>query len=227
MRLTKLLFLCICAITPIVGQVKNVQRIFTVTTKERATVGALDNNFANYLQRRRDVRDRLRWHTWQIITGPRVGGYTSGSFGREWEDFNLFSDANLSDNGFYLLRAALSRNPFGDDATPPNFAEVRYYSVFPGQERSFESLLLRARELYEKTPQPRNYTVFRLSNGGTQTLFIVWIPLDKLSAIQYPDRGVVAVLDDVVGNRLDGNIFRDLTSEILCYRPDLSYNYRP
>ena len=232
-----LLWLCL-SLSVAAQQARLVQRIFTVTAQELNSANDLTREFQAVRQARREKRDRLTWRAWQIITGPRVGGITCGAFGREWEDFNFedldndvtstlpdyFSAAKFEDNGFYLARPLLGRNLIWEEANPPSFAEVRYYRVAPGRENAFEALLIRAKETYAQTRQPRSYAVYRLSNGGPQTDFVIWIPLEKLSDIQNPDRGVTAILDAVIANENSVSaIIQRTGSELLRYRADLTY----
>jgi hypothetical protein len=222
------------------AQPRLIQRLYTVIPKETSRADQVYEDFRNYLQARKSNRDRFAWHTWQIVTGSRAGSLTGGSFGRLIEELDseqagnvtdnlayFFPTAKVEDNAIFVGLPGLGRNPFWEEAPPANFAETRYYRIAPGKEAAFETLLATVREVYAKSRQPRNYAVYRLFNGGPQAVFILWTPLEKLSDMQYPDRGVTAILDALITapiNNLDASaVILATHSELLRYRADLSY----
>ncbi len=229
-----LVLLCLCCRITVSAQARLMERIFTVTPRENMTASLVQDDYRSYLRARREARDRFIWHTWQINTGPRAGGFTGGTFGRLLEEFDsensvnnslafYFPTAKIEDNAFFVGLPGLGRNPFWEESPPTNFVEVRYFRIAPGKESAFEGILATTREAYIKGRQPRNYAVYRLYNGGPQTIFILWVPLEKLSDMQYPDRGPTAVLDFFINSQDVAPIIQSTHSELLRYRADLSY----
>jgi hypothetical protein len=229
------LLLWLCCSVPALAQPRIAQRMFTVTARENTTAGMVVDDYRNYLRARKDSRDRFVWHTWQIVTGPRAGGFTGGAFGRLWEDFDteqisvteslvyLFPTARVEDNAFFMNLAGLGRNPFWEESPPAKLMEARYYRVTPGKEATFEGMLATVRDHYAKARQPRNYAVYRLFNGGPQAVYLVWAPLEKFSDVVYPDRGVFAFVDSAISNPDFSGVIQSTFSELLRYRADLTY----
>jgi hypothetical protein len=118
------------------------------------------------------------------------------------------------------------------DGTVPKFSEIIIYQVRYGKGSDFLSGIERVHDAAVKTKWPVNYGFYELVNGGTSGTFVLSIP--HKSWADFEDKPEVKPFRDMlkeafgqaeadsIVERFDRSIEKE-TSEIIQYRPDLSY----
>jgi hypothetical protein len=183
---------------------------------------------------------------WQTISGDHTGTYIVGRLGERWSDMDKPSvpdQADLDEYNkvvgsyvqsmearYYEFLPKVSRPPEGN--TPSKFSEVLTFRVRPGREDDFHSGIVRVTEAAEKTKWNVNYLWYVLVNGGEAGTHVLVIPHASWS--DFEDKPGVKPLKDMlreafgdaeadsITKRFDASI-ESQTSEVIQFRPDLSY----
>jgi len=185
---------------------------------------------------------------WVTISGDDTGTYLVGRFGMHWADLDKPSIPDETDlaefekvvgayvdsivTRYYDFLPNIS-NP-GDEyeKMPPKFSEIYIFHVRSGKTSDFRSAIARINEGGAKTKWPVNYSWYELIDGGDDGTFILSFPhknwadfADKPGVKPYRDMIKEAFGQaeaDSIEDRLDHSIDK-MTSEIIQFRPDLSY----
>jgi hypothetical protein len=189
--------------------------------------------------------DPWGWQTWQVASGTDVGSYVTASFGHHWKDFdtweakfaegdntdvekNLAPHTDGSTVGYYDFLADLSRPP--STTTPSKMSEVIHFFLKPGAGGTFRHAIGRAHEAIAKTNWPVNYLWYELWNGGEGPHVVLVLPRNSWAEMAEPEVSFPAMLTKALGPFEAGKVLeafdssaRSQVSEILVYRPDLSY----
>src|ERR1700732_889157 len=191
-------------------------------------------------------KDTQPLYVWEIVSGDQTGTYIVGRLGQHWADFDKPSVPEQADIdefnkviGTYVqslvthysaLLPKVSKPP--DSTVPSKFSEVITFRVRPGKGDDFRSAMARITEAIEKTKWPVHYLWYALASGGTVPTYVLILPRanwadfeDKPDVKPFPE-----MLKDAFGQaeadsitkRLDSSIESE-TSEIVQFRPDLSY----
>lgn len=183
---------------------------------------------------------------WEIMSGDNTGTYVVGRLGQHWADFDKPSVPDQADldeynkvigsyvqslvTRYYEYLPKLSK-PL-DAKTPSKFAEIVTFTVRPGHGGDFRSAVARATEAIEKTKWPVNFEWYVLANGGVTGTYVLVLPHanwadfeDKPGMKSFPDMVREAFGEaegDSILHRFDSSVAKE-TSEIIQFRPDLSY----
>jgi len=189
--------------------------------------------------------DPWSWQTWQVTSGQDQGSYVTVTFGHHWKDFDTwegkFGDGDNADVernmaphtesttiSYYDFAAEQSRPPSG--TTPTKMSEVVHFFLKPGTTGAFRQAISRAHEAIGKTNWPVNYLWYELWNGGEGPHFVLVLPRDSWADMAEPELSFPAMLTKAFGPVETGQILgamssstKSESSEMLLYRPDLSY----
>ncbi len=191
-------------------------------------------------------KDALPLMVWETISGDHTGTYIVGRLGQHWADFDKPSVPEQADieefnkvigayvqsivTRYYALLPNVSKPP--ESAGPSKFSEVITFHVRPGKGEDFRSAMTRITEAIEKTKWPVHYLWYALANGGTVPTYVLVLPRDNWADFEdKPDmKPFPEMLKEAFGQeeadsitkRLDSSIESE-TSEIVQFRPDLSY----
>ena len=200
-----------------------------------------EDGYKRHLEWHRRNNDSWSWYGWQIVEGRRVGYFMDGSFGHLWQDFdrpvspaedshdvevNVLPYAELLALSHYKMREDLSNQKTLEERKPSRLLKVEHYTVRPGHERDFETVL---RALQKKPSLKLRQTWYQLTGGGAQSTYLRFVPLDKPSDLE-TQRSISSLIEENFpgpdGNRLLG-LFQaavlGVETETLLYRADLSY----
>ncbi len=183
---------------------------------------------------------------WETISGENTGTFLVGHFNQHWADYDkpvVADEADLAEfqkvlgsfvdsitTRYYEFMPKVS-NESGDE-TPSKFSEIIIYQVRYGKNSDFRSGIERVHEAAVKTKWPVTYGFYELVNGGTSGMFVLSIP--HKSWADFADKPDVKPFRDMlkeafgqaeadsIVERFDHSIEKE-TSEIIQYRPDLSY----
>ena len=215
-------------------------RIVVIRPKE-GRQQQFEEGYRRHLDWHRANKDPWVWYGWQVVGGERLGYFIDGTFGRHWEDFDaaVSPAADAADNAanvapygdflsvaHYALLPDLGRDHFLEEGRPSPFVELRTYRVRPGREAEFEEALRGLRA----TASARRYACYKLVNGGEHATYLLFLPHDRLSGLgnstiplAVPGGGraqprAAKRWQDLLGSAVEAG-----RSELLRYRPDLSY----
>ncbi len=193
----------------------------------------------------RKQNDQWTWEVWQVTAGDATGAYLSLSFGHTWKDFDSwgakFEQADLADSAtnmdpyvaggpssVWRFMTNLSRPP--ESKEPPKMAEVIHFIIKPGGASDFMYAIRKIHEAIGKTNWPPRYEWFALVSGGEAPHFVLVLPKNSWAEMAEPEVSFDAMLEKAFGRQEAESLVRTLDktiqrewSEMLTYRPDLSY----
>lgn len=183
---------------------------------------------------------------WQTLTGENTGTYIVGRAGRHWSDFDKPSVSDEADlveyqkavagyvesmvARYYQLMPKVSV-PMGG-MEPPKYDEIFTFHVRYGKNSDFQSAIGRVYDAAVKTKWPVHYEWYELANGGDTGIYVLVLPHSNWA--DFDDKPDVKpfreMLKDAFGqseadsivDRIDHSVNSE-TSEIIQFRPDLSY----
>lgn len=190
--------------------------------------------------------DPLPLLVWQTLSGDNTGTYIVGRFGQHWADYDkpaVTDEADLAEFqkvvGTYVDSVVLRYYDFlpkmsnvSSDTTPPKFSEVLIFQVKNGKQSDFRSAISRVYDAAEKTKWPVNFAWYALVNGGQTGEYVLSLPRKSWS--DFEDKPDVKPFRDMlkeafgqaeadsIADRIDHSVDKQ-TSEIIQFRPDLSY----
>ena len=189
--------------------------------------------------------DAWAWFTWETLTGDNTGQYVIGSFGHAWKDFDGrrkfdaedLVDAAASMGGFevastqayYVFRADLSVAPPPTSAPAP-FSQVTHFYLSPEGVNDFMDGIRKVNEGVQKTKYPSNAAWYQLFNGGEGPEWVLVAARASWAEFAPPEKTLDAMMEEAYGKAPGAAALASLRkairytrSEILQYRPDLSY----
>jgi len=192
----------------------------------------------------RKQNDTWAWFVWQVETGPNTGSHLAGTFGHQWKDFdewekklgegdtadgaiNLAPFSGGGTNGIYNHLADVSR-PGG--ATPSPMSEVIHYQLNMGAEQEFKSAIKKIHEAIGKAGLDWHYHWYELMDGGEHPTFVLSIAMNGFADLAPAETPFPAMLAKAYGEFEAGEVLKaidrsvkSVRSEVIKYRPDLSY----
>jgi len=183
---------------------------------------------------------------WETLSGDNTGTYIVGRLGQHWSDFDkpaITDQADVAEfqkvlgnyvdsivGRYYDFMPKIS-NP-DSSGTPSKFAEVLTFRVRYGKGSDFRSAISRVYDASTKTKWPLHYEWYALTNGGNIGTFVLVLP--RASWADFGDKPDVKPFRDMlkeafgqaeadsIVDRIDSSVQNE-TSEIIQFRPDLSY----
>lgn len=198
---------------------------------------------AEWHKQQKDTQPLLVWET---ISGDRTGTYIVGRLDQHWADLDKPSVPEQADleefnkvmgpyvqsivTRYYELMPKMSK-PL-ETPGPSKFAEILTFHVRPGKGNDFRSALARSTEAIEKTKWATHFYWYVLANGGPSNTYVLVLPHsnwadfeDKPDMKPFPEmlREAFGPAEaESITKRFDASIESE-TSEIVQFRPDLSY----
>ena len=116
------------------------------------------------------ANDTFTWITWEVISGPEMGSFLTGTAGHEWKDFdgwdkfeaedgadvavNLTPYTESTRGAFWVYRPDMSISP--EAAEPSKFLQVLEFLVKPEGVTSFTEAVMKINEGLKKTNNATN-----------------------------------------------------------------------
>lgn len=192
--------------------------------------------------------DTWEWVTWEVLTGDRTGLYITGSFAHRWKDFDDYGKMEAADTAdaaanlgpysastmsfFVGFMADASRPPEGRGFSP--MAEHIHFQLKQGADSQFRHAIKKIHEAIGKTSWPTNYLWYELLDGGEHPAYALILPMKNWADMAPPEVAFPAMLEKAFGREEADAIMKEIDrsihtqrSEILRYRPDLSYTPAP
>jgi len=183
---------------------------------------------------------------WETLTGDNTGVYLVGRFGQHWADLDKPSVPDQADIDEYnkvignYVESLTTRyynylpkisNPTSSP-TPSKFAEILTFHVRYGKASEFRNAINRVDDAIQKTKWPLKHEWYELVSGGATGTFVLVLPHDNYADFAdnpnvKPFRDMLkeglgqAEADSII-NEFDSSVQNE-TSEIIQFRPDLSY----
>lgn len=196
--------------------------------------------YRRHLEWHRAKQDPWTWYGWFVVMGARTGKFVDGTFGHDAADFdrpvdpagdaadnarNVHPYADVAEHVVLERLDSLSSGLPAPDTT--RFLLLTTYDVGPGQAAGFEALVARRARALRDPPagastadRPR-YTWYRIALGGPEPRYLLLRPAAQPSAAVRMASWFGPGTDE---SRLDATrIVSSVSSELLQYRPDLSY----
>ena len=198
---------------------------------------------ATWHKQQKDPQPLLVWET---LSGDNTGTYIVGRLGQHWSDFDkpaIPDQADLDEfqkvvgnyvdsivGRYYDFMPKISNAD--TSGTPPKFDEIVTFHVRYGKGSDFRSAITRVYDAGQKTKWPVHYEWYVLANGGDTGTWVLVLP--RANWADFEDKPDVKpfreMLKDAFGqaeadsivDRIDMSVSSE-TSEIIQFRPDLSY----
>ena len=183
---------------------------------------------------------------WETLSGDNTGTFIVGRLGQHWSDFDkpaVPDQADLEEfqkvlgnyvdsivGRYYDLMPKIS-NP-DSSTTPSKFAEIVTFHVRYGKGSDFRSAISRVNDAGQKTKWPVHYEWYALANGGDVGTYVLVLP--RANWADFEDKPDVKPFRDMLKEAfgqaeadsivelIDMSVQSE-TSEIIQFRPDLSY----
>ena len=192
-------------------------------------------------------KDTQPLYVFETLSGDNTGTYLVGRLDQHWADFDKPAIPDTSDteefnkvvgayvqsvtDRYYEFMPKVS-NPDPASTGPAKFTELITFRVHRDKISAFRGALSRLSEAIQKTKWPVHFEFYELVNGGFDGTFILAEPHANWADFEdKPDvKPFREMLKDAFGQneadavyeRLEGAIQSE-SSEILQFRPDLSY----
>lgn len=145
---------------------------------------------------------------------------------------NLDPHVDSASNSFFIYLRDVSMSPTADPAmaAPDPLIELIHFELNIGASQEFENAIKRATEAIQKTKWASNFHWYTLANGGSGPHYVLALPKKNWAEMEPPAVPFPVMLEKALGAAgakevlaaFDNTVAREY-SEILRYRPDLSY----
>jgi hypothetical protein len=189
-------------------------------------------------------------YIWSVISGERVGEYVLGWFGHDWADFDEMQargekagvDKMIAENlvpytesvkiSFYSFLPRLS-SPITPGQPPMPMSEVMFFTLKPGGMEPVMDAIKQVNAAIAKTHWKGNGPAgwYALMDGSEGPQLVLSIGHENWAGMQAPSPSLDEMLEQAYGkagahaleHEFNSHV-RGEYSEIIRYRPDLSYN---
>ena len=187
--------------------------------------------------------DAWSWNTWEITTGQDTGNYLVTSCGHTWKDFDSRDKFNVADSenanatmgasmaeetmAYYTLRAELSATP--KPGQQPKYLSVTFFWLKPEGLTDFTNGVKQVNQAFSKTSTPRATSYwYSLANGGMGPEMVLVQERNSMAEMAgTTTKTLEEIMKEAYGNDNDlmslRKAYNGNRSELLQYRPDLSY----
>ena len=188
--------------------------------------------------------DPWAWHTWQVVNGDMLGQYYLRTHGHQWRDFDANAALRRSDWADFLANVAphldsmsssISTVEPGLSRWPPELARpalvsiTRFELTYQGF-RAFRAAIEKIHAAVSEAAPERHYawtTTVNGANGPEMNLLVPLAAWAELGARQPPLWSLVEQLYGAEAaaalERTIGSTVRSISSSVVAYREDLSY----
>lgn len=243
-RIFATLVAALLLIAPLCAQESEGQIAHFIQVKPKAGMSQeLEEAAKAHMDWHRQQNDSWEWHLWQYVTGEQLGQYLALTPGHRWEDFDAKQEFIARDQADAATRigpfmesmsAWYSRfrpeiSSWSEDDTP-SMVHVTVYHVKPGKTAQFTYAVERLHKALQQAGWPQHYMWEQVVVGGEGPVFNLVLPMQKWADLNPPEKPFDQAVEEVVGRREAESLLQSFLetiqgqrSEILRYRPDLSY----
>ncbi len=221
----------------------NIAKLFLVKPKAGMAT-QFEEAYKEHIGWHRSQNDSWQWSAWQYDSGERFGQYLIRTGNHSWSDFDARGDMDAADGAdaqkrfgalvestivtYSVVRTDLSRADV--PATPPVLITVTNFQVKGDKTAEFASVIKGFNAALDKANWPRTALWTQGVAGNQGNTFSVVI-LHQKWADKGADGSLIEAVDGAIGEAATAALmaaFSDCVessqTDILRYRPDLSYN---
>jgi hypothetical protein len=206
--------------------------------------GQLEEAMKKHLGWHKAQNDAFAWHTWQVMSGDEIGDLVVGTFGHSWKEFDARAEFERADVADFMANVMPSVEKMSlryvtmiPEASRPSarqqpaaMAQITHYFVKPSGVVQFVEALKEIKTALDKADYPVHTYWYRLVSGGEGPHFVVSIERNSFAEFEPMAKSLEQVIAEATspGKAVElASAVRDNTrhtySELLVYRPDLSY----
>jgi hypothetical protein len=197
-----------------------------------------------HLSFHRTNQDPWAWHTWQVVNGDELGAYYLRTHGRHWRDFDANPDLRRSDWADFLANVAphlesmsssiatlepgLSNWPPG--VARPALVSITRFELSPQGFREFRTAVETIHTALKERAPERHYAWTSTLNGSSGPEMTLLVPFASWAEMEPRQPPVASLVEQLYGaeaaaalERTIGSTVRSLSSSLVVYREDLSY----
>ncbi|MBZ5544807.1 MAG: hypothetical protein LAO07_14185 [Acidobacteriia bacterium] len=245
-----LLFSCtlLLGVVPALAQVqpKTVAEVIFLAPKP-GSAADFEAAVKRHMQWHRQQNDTWAWIVWEEVNGERMGQYVVGTFGHDWKDFDDRANFEKEDTAnamsligpyiqslsgsFYAVRPDLSLARPSPGGPPSAFSSVTTVLLKPAGFLEAGEAIKEVNAAIKKSNWPAKPSAwYQLLNGGEGPTLEMVVAREKWADFQPPEKEFGQMLGESYGKmgaenllqKFYGNV-RSFHSEIIKFRPDLSY----
>lgn len=243
-RIFTMVVATVLLIAPLCAQQPAGEIAYFIHVKPKAgMVQEFEEAAKSHMDWHRQENDPWQWHIWQYETGEQLGEYLAITQGHRWEDFDAHADFIARDNadagtrmGPYMESMSAWYSRFLVDLShwpadlSPSLVFVIMHRVKPGKVAQLNHAIERIHKALQEANWPHHYLWERVIVGGEGPIFNVVLPMNQWADMNPPETPFEAAIEKAVGRREAESLLRSFLesiegqrTEILRYRPDLSY----
>lgn len=183
-------------------------------------------------------------YVWEVLTGERTGHYLIATSAKDWSAFDSSpvsieqaysrfgqeSSEHVVRVRSFFLDQLIEVSRSSEDKSPAPLAVLRYFKISYGKWGEFYNLLRKFKEAAEFGEWPVHYSWYSVNNGADEPMFVEAIPKSNWADMEPPQKAPLQLITELFGpedtiliTNLMHEIIEKETSEVLRYRPDLSY----
>ena len=192
--------------------------------------------------------DPWAWHTWQVVTGDNLGHYYLRTHGHKWQDFDAHAELRRSDWADFLANVAPHLQSMSSTIStlepslsswPPELARAELVSItrfelaYDGF-RAFRAAIEKIHSAVSTTERKRHYAWTSAVSGSDGPVMTLLVPLAGWADLEPRQPPLATVIEQVYGadaaaslERTIGSTVRAVSSSVVAYREDLSYQPPP
>jgi len=187
--------------------------------------------------------DSWSWETWEIQTGDNTGGYLIASCDHAWNDFDARDKFNVADGqnaqqtmGSTLAGETMSyytvRPDLGTPSTtgaPPPYLNTIYFHLKPDAMADFNEGVKKVTAGVTKVGGGSPQTWYSLASGGNGPQVVLVQERKSMSEMAGTGKSLEEMMQEAYGDQGAAILaglrkgYYSSRSELLHYRPDLSY----
>jgi len=192
----------------------------------------------------RAQNDAFAWPVWQVMSGDNVGDLVVGTFEHSWKEFDARAEFDRADDADFVANVLPSIGTISlnyweviPEASRPSasqqpsaMSQVTHYFLKPSGVVQFADALKQIKTALDKAEYPVHLRWYRLVSGGEGPHFALTVERNSWAELEPMPKSLEQVIAEVTSPTKAVELMsavRDNTrhtySEMLVYRPDLSY----
>lgn len=201
-----------------------------------------------HLSFHRTNQDPWAWHTWQVVNGAGLGSYYLRTHGHQWQDFDADPGLRRSDWADFLANVAPHLETMSSSIStlepslsnwPPELARpalvsITHFELGYQSFREFRSAVERIHAALSDGAPDRHYAWTSTLNGSSGPEMTLLVPLASWAEMERRQPTVWSLVEQLYGaeaaaalERNIGSTVRGVSSSVVAYREDLSYQPAP
>jgi hypothetical protein len=221
----------------------NAAMVYSVKAKS-GSWGQLEEAMKKHFAWHRSQSDTFAYHVWQVMSGDDVGDLVVGTFGHHWREFGGRDELDRADVADFVANVMpltekmslhyVSMIPEASRPSartqPPAMSQVTHYFVKPSGVVQFADAIKAVKAALDKVNYPVYSRWYSLVSGGEGPHYVLVVERNEWAEFEPMAKTLEQVIAEATSPSKAVELMsavRDNTrhtySELLVYRPDLSY----